>query len=83
MINLNNCKKGDKLISSQGSELEYVSKTPWKHYTYLDHVVRYVKDKEGKKEPRGNYGTRTNDGYVFAINRIPQTDHDIIKIIKK
>jgi hypothetical protein len=26
-INLNDCKKGDILISSQGAKLEYVSKT--------------------------------------------------------
>jgi len=28
-------------------------------------------------------GTRTNDGYVFALNRKPETDHDIVEVIHK
>tara|TARA_R110000782_G_scaffold264961_1_gene358412 strand:- start:567 stop:803 length:237 start_codon:yes stop_codon:yes gene_type:complete len=78
MVDLNTCKKGDRLITSQGTELEYVCKTPWKHYTYLDHVVKYPTKSFGEN----NYGTRTNDGFVFKKNRIPKTDNDIIKIIK-
>jgi hypothetical protein len=78
-INLNDCDPGDILISSQGLKLEYVSKTPWKHYSYLDHVVKYLKDEFGDE----SYGTRTNDGFVFAKNRIPETDNDIVEIIKK
>jgi len=80
-IDLNNCKKGDKLLSSQGSELEYIGKTPWKHYTYLEHVVRYIKDKDGKPYSKENYGTRTNDGFTFAKNRQPETDNDIVEIL--
>jgi len=80
-IDLSTCKKGDILISSHGQELEYVCKTPWKHYKYLDHVVRYAKSFGGGKSYE--YGTRTNDGFVFAKNRNPKTDHDIVKIIKK
>mgnify|MGYP006321124579 FL=1 len=38
-VDLSKCKKGDILISTHGAKLEYISKTPWKHYTYLDHVV--------------------------------------------
>lgn len=83
MVDLSNCEKGDILISSHGAKLEYVCPTPWKHYTYLDHVVRYVEDENGKKFSADNYGTRTNDGFVFAQNRIPETDHDIVQIIKK
>ena len=82
-VDLNECKKGDVLISSQGSKLEYVCKTPWKHYNYLDHVVKYVEDENGESMGDENYGTRTNDGFVFAHNRIPETDHDIIEIRKK
>jgi len=76
-IDLSTCEKGDILISSRGLELEYISKTPWKEHSYLDHVVKYPKDEFGDD----NYGTRTNDGYVFAKNRHPETDHDIVKII--
>lgn len=79
MIDLNTCKKGDILISSQGMKLEYVAKTPYKHYSYLDHVVKYPVNEFGRTE----YGTRTNDGFVFAKNRQPKTDHDIVKIIRK
>ena len=78
-IDLNTCEKGDILISSQGARLEYISKTPWKHYNYLDHVVKYLDKEFGKN----SYGTRTNDGFVFAKNRIAETDHDIVEIIKK
>ncbi len=79
MIDLSTCKKGDILISSHGLKLEYVSKTPWKHYSYLDHVVKYPSDEFGDE----NYGTRTNDGFVFSKNRKSETDHDIIEIIRK
>jgi hypothetical protein len=80
---LRKCKKGDILISSHGAKLEYIAPTPYGHYTYLDHVVRYIEDKDGKSLGKDNYGTRTNDGFVFALNRKSETDHDIIKIIEQ
>jgi hypothetical protein len=73
MIDLNKCKRGDLLLSTQGEILEYICKTPWKHYTYLEHVVRYTSAKFGEE----NYGTRTNDGFVFKTKRKPKTDNDI------
>lgn len=82
-VNLNECKRGDRLISSHGALLEYVCPTPWKHLTYLDHVVKYIEDKHGNSFGDENYGTRTNDGFVYANNRIPETDHNIVEIIKK
>ena len=81
-VDLNKCKKGDILISSHGAKLEYISKTPWKQYYYLDHVVRYVEDENGESMGDENYGTRTNDGFTFAKNRLPEIDNDIVKIIK-
>ena len=81
MIDLRLCKRGDILISSQDSILEYVSPTPWKFYNYLDHVVRYLEDKDGKNYGDKCYGTRTHDGFVFQKNRIPESDHDIIDIM--
>lgn len=81
MIDLRNCKPGDLLLTSQGSLLEYVAPTPWKQYTYLDHVVKYIKDKDGKEFSENNYGTRTHDGFVFAKYRRPETDHDIVEIL--
>ena len=81
-IDLSTCEKGDILISSRGAKLEYISPTPWGSYTYLDHVVRYIHDEYGQPYGEDNYGTRTNDGFVFAKNRIPEFDHDIVKIIR-
>lgn len=80
-IDLSKCKKGDILISRHGVKLEYVCPTPWKHCKYLDHVVKYIEDADGKSFGEEVYGTRTNDGFVFAKNRDPNTDHDIIRII--
>lgn len=82
-IDLSKCKKGDILISTQGAKLEYISPTPWKNFKYLDHVVRYLEDANGEKFEKNNYGTRTNDGFVYAKNRMPEIDHDIAKIIPK
>ena len=82
-IDLRTCKKGDILISSHGAKLEYISPTPWKYHSYLDHVVRYIEDKYGNSFGDENYGTRTHDGFVFAKNRKPETDHDIVEIIRK
>jgi len=81
-IDLRTCKKGDILISSQGSKLMYISPTPYENYTYLDHVVKYVEDKNGKPYPEECYGTRTHDGFVYANKRVPETDHDIIEIVR-
>jgi hypothetical protein len=80
-INLNQCQKGDILISRNGTVLQYTSPTPYKNYTYLDHVVKYIKDRNGNSF-NNNYGTRTNDGYVFAKKRMPQHDEDIKYIIR-
>jgi len=72
-VDLRKCEKGDILISALGAELKYVR--PTKDSEYLDHVVEYIDDNMGE-------GTRTHDGYVFQKNRIPATDHDIVRIIK-
>jgi hypothetical protein len=74
MIDLRTCKEGDILISSQGTRLKYLR--PTNEREYLDHVVEY-------EDPLLGNGTRTHDGFVFKHNRIPETDHDIIKIIKQ
>ena len=79
MVDLSTCKKGDMLISSHGAILEYISPTPWGSYKYLDHVVKYPSDEFGDE----NYGTRTNDGFVYAKNRKPEIDHDIVEIVRK
>ena len=82
-VDLRICKEGDTLVSSLGAVLEYVRPTPWKYYNYLDHVVRYVVDENGNPYKEENFGTRTHDGFVFAKNRKPETDHDIVEIIRK
>jgi hypothetical protein len=84
-IDLSKCEKGDILISSLGAVLEYVAPTPYENYSYLDHVVKYVRDVNGEPfvEFGESLGTRTNDGFVFAKKREPKTDHDIVMVIKK
>lgn len=81
IVDLSKCKQGDMLISVHGAKLEYISPTPWKQYTYLDHVVKYIEDADGKSFGPNNYGTRTNDGFTFLKNRKPETDHDISRIL--
>ena len=71
MVDLRDCKPGDKLISKHGLVLEYVGPLP--KGSYLDHEVKY---------PDGSWGSRTHDGYVMRIKRL-YTDHDIVEIIKK
>ena len=75
-INLNNCKKGDILISKHGAILKYLEPLPEEHY--YDHSVEYVYLEGGLN--KGNLGTRTDDGFVFKNKRL-DTDHDIIAII--
>lgn len=75
-IDLRECEKGDILISSQGAKLEYVEPLP--EDNYYDHLVKHI---DG--EHIGGFGTRTHDGHVFRMNRMPEIDHDIVKIIKK
>lgn len=79
-IDLRKCKEGDILISSHGAKLKYISPTPWRGYSYLDHVVQYIEDKDGNYYGNNCYGTRTHDGFVFKKNRIPEYDHDIVEI---
>lgn len=74
VIDLRTCEPGDLLISSLGSTLEYVR--PTVEGEYLDHVVKYLEKGLG-------HGTRTHDGFVYLNKRKPETDHDIVKIIRK
>ena len=77
-VDLSQCVAGDILISALGAKLEYVS--PMKEGDHYDHKVRYLVDPDGKPYPKNCMGTRTNDGYVFRVNRIPEIDHDIVEI---
>ena len=69
-VDLSKCKEGQKLLSSHGLILEYVGVLP--EDDYYDHQIKY---------PDGSLGTRANDGHVFRKRRMPETDHDIIKIL--
>jgi len=75
-INLNNCKKGDILISKHGAILSYVKPLD-SELKYYDHEVKYLYV-DGHTS-LGN-GTRNSDGTVFKHNRL-ETDHDIVAII--
>ena len=75
-VNLNECENGDLLISALGAELIYIR--PTTKDEYLDHVVEHLDRDLGT-----NLSTRTNDGYLFQYARVPESDHDIIEIIKR
>jgi hypothetical protein len=75
MVDLRTCKPGDKLRSKHGMVLEYIGRTKYNdsYSSAYPHDVRY---------PDGSRGTRTNNGQVFCVNRLPE-DHDIVEIIPK
>ncbi len=70
MVDLRECKAGDKLLSRHGLVLEYVRVLP--EGDYMDHEVKY---------PNGSFGSRTHDGFVFRKKRM-EIDHDIVEILK-
>jgi hypothetical protein len=70
MIDLRNCKKGDKLISKHGETLKYVKHQPEE---YFPHRVEYAD---------GSGGSQTDNGFVMHNDsRRLETDHDIVKVI--
>ena len=71
MVDLRNCKPGDKLKSKHGLILTYIRPLPEEYY--YDHVVEY---------PNGSKGTRIHDGHVYRNpdKRLPE-DHDIVEIL--
>jgi hypothetical protein len=72
-IDLRLCGVGDILLGKHGSIFLYGGEDGFDVY---NHRVVFI-------EPNpGHSGSRTNDGYVFNINRDP-ADYDIIKIVHK
>lgn len=82
IIDLSTCEEGDILISKSGAKLKYLGPTPMKGLDYLDHVVQYMEEPDGTPFDEECLGTRTNDGFVYRHRRLPEVDHDIVKIIK-
>lgn len=80
-VDLRNCKPGDRLRGRQGSILTYVGTTPQGGLTYLSHVVKYVTRPDGTPYPHHSYGTRTDDGYVYMLSRMPEVDEDIVEVL--
>ncbi len=72
MIDLRECKKGDKLLTKHGTILEYVeSLDPEIHY--YSHRIKY---------PDGSFGTRVDSGHVMKNeSRRLESDEDIIEIL--
>lgn len=70
MVDLNKCKKGDKLLSKHGTILTYVMKLDPRYY--YSHVVRY---------PNGSSGTRIDDGHVYKNPKQRlDSDEDIVLV---
>jgi hypothetical protein len=80
-VDLRNCKPGDRLRGRQGSILTYVGPTPQGGPTNLAHVVQYVTRPDGTSYPPPSYGTRTDDGYVYMLRRMPDIDEDIVEVL--
>lgn len=73
MIDLRNCKKGDRLLTKHGTILEYVEPLDSDRY-YYSHRIQY---------PNGSFGTRVDSGHVMKNeSRRLESDEDIIEILK-
>ena len=70
MIDLRNCKKGDKLKTRHGNILTYVGEA--REDDCYDHIVEYSD---------GFCGTRTHDGHVFREIRMT-IDEDVVEILE-
>ena len=73
-IDLKTCSNGDILVSKHGKKFIY---REYKPENMFPHVIQEV----GAPKNRG-WGSRLDNGQVFANNRLPD-DHDIVEIIKK
>ena len=82
-VDLRDANPGDMLISQHGLVLTYIG--PYPQMGKKWHKVKYPQGKNPRvPSPQTFYnpmGTRTDDGYVSANNRL-ETDHDIVAIIK-
>jgi len=79
VIDLRLCKHGDILITSLGGKLKYCRQYRGDENNYYDHEIEYI-ELDGKSISYP--GTRTHSGHVYRNNRKPETDHDVIKIIR-
>jgi len=68
-FDMNQCKEGDKLVSSLGMIFKYIRKTDDQDFP---HIVMY---------PNGAYGMRTDDGFV-SNERSKGIYHDIVGFVK-
>lgn len=75
VVDLRECTEGDILVTALGAKMKYLEPCLPGHY--YDHHVQYI---DGPWN--GSLGTRTHSGHVMRHNRDPETDHDIIEVIK-
>lgn len=71
-VDLRQCKPGDKLLTKQGTIMEYVGPNKTYFRKEYPHRVKY---------PNGAFGSRTDDGITFRFDRRPE-DEDIVEILK-
>jgi hypothetical protein len=63
-VDMTTCQPGDRLRTRHGEIVTYVGRRDGAY----PHEIRYA---------NGSSGTRTDDGHVYAIARLPEYDHDI------
>lgn len=74
-MNMNQCKKGDLLISSHGTVFKYIGKD-------TSNICREMYPHEIMNNKTKARCTRTDDGFVFKFKRHPD-DEDIIDFLRK
>ena len=70
-VDLRQCKPGDKLLTKNGTIIEYVVRLQYGNPSY-PHLLQYQ---------CGTYGKRTDDGKVFASSE-SVAEGDIVEILK-
>lgn len=70
-IDLSTCKFGQKLKTKQGKIVFYGGLNDGPFVNRYPHLIFYQ---------NGSRGSRTNDGFVYAKNRLPE-DADIVEIL--
>lgn len=71
-VDLRQCKPGDKLLTKNGTILEYVGDNITMSSSVYPHEIKY---------PDGTFGSRTDCGKTYRFASLPE-DEDVVEILK-